>query len=184
MRNYCAVFTVKFLGTNLNAIVLPCKLHDSAGKWRSCKSAVEESADAGGVVCKHWIELAVMLGHVTLGFKGWYCHFLEGYKGLFQSLMGLHRRLLMEYHGLLTRHFSEDMLVFLSVHRLRRGLIAVWELGQCLVILGFTVNCGVDIHINSKCFCSKWAKLQNCKGVFTSVGLGDVTRLAHWDLIP
>lgn len=100
MRNYCAVFTVKFLGTNLNAIVLPCKLHDSAGKWRSCKSAVEESADTGGVVCKHWIELAVMLGHVTLGFKGWYCHFLEGYKGLFQSLMGLHRRLLMEYHGL------------------------------------------------------------------------------------
>lgn len=46
-------------------------------------------------------------------------------------------------------------------------------LGQCFVILGFTVNCGVDACISSKCFCSQWAKLQNWKGMLVSVGLGE-----------
>lgn len=99
-------FTGLFLGTNLNAIVLPCKLQCSAGKWRSWKSAVQECrCRRCGLKSKYWIEFPVMLGHVTLMLghvKGWCCHFLEGYRGLIQSLLGLHRRLSMDYHGLLT----------------------------------------------------------------------------------
>lgn len=66
-----------------------------------------------------------MLGHVTLRLKGGCCHFLEGHRGLIQSMLGLDRRLSMKYHSLLARHSSEDMLVCLSVHHLQRGLIAV-----------------------------------------------------------
>lgn len=62
-----------------------------------------------------------MLGHEVHRLKGWWCHFLEGYKGLIQNLLGLHRRLSMEYHDLLARHFSEDMFIFFCLSIIFKG---------------------------------------------------------------
>lgn len=165
-------FTDLFLATNLNAIVLPCKLQCSAGKWRSWKSAVQESPDAGGVICRV---------NTDLNFQScldMWLSCLDMWKGgvaIFWRVIGAWSRACWDFTG----YFQWTIMVFWllwghacifqSVHHLQRGLIAVWEQGQCFVILGFTVNCGVDIHINSKCFCSQWVKLQNCKGMFTNV---------------
>lgn len=49
--------------------------------------------------------------------------------------------------------------------------------------LGFTVNYGVEIHINSKHFCTQWVKLKSCKRMLTSVGLGEKCDLEWYSVI-
>lgn len=113
------------------------------------------------------------------------CHFLVGYKGQIQCLLGHYRRLSAEYHSLLARHFSEDVQFFVSLHHLQSGLITVQEQGQCSIVFSLHSKLKVEIHIHSKWFCSRWIRLKNCKRVLTSVRLGKKwSRMLRCDLIP